>query len=317
MSDDEFVKTALVRGIDTSCPLARPTSEPMDNILGHVLPVLDHGFIRLIDYMGTDLSIVQAARVSYGAGTKTISEDQGLINYLMRHQHTTPFEMCEIKVHVKLPVFVARQWIRHRMANVNEYSARYSILDKEFYFPEPDVLASQSSVNGQGRDENTEYMEADAVLSILHQACDEAYADYEHLHTVGSYEDFEGFVLTGKALSRELSRIILPMNIYTQWYWKTDLHNLFRFLKLRMDTHAQYEIRVYADLIGSIVKDWVPMAASAFENYQLNSMTFSKAELMMLHSMMESIPYNTDALGMSKGEVLEFKQKLIKMKALA
>lgn len=316
MNNDDFVNSMLVRSIDKSVAIKRYSNPKMDAILGHALPVLDHGFIRLMDYMGGDDDIAEAARVSYARGTKKTSDNQGLINYLMRHHHSTPFEMCEIKLHVKLPIFVARQWIRHRTANVNEMSARYSILDKEFYFPDENVLAAQSKTNGQGRDEGTEYLHGDQVMSILHEACETAYADYEYLHTDGEYTDSEGVTLEGKGLSRELSRMVLPTNIYTQWYWKTDLHNLFHFLRLRMDSHAQYEIRVYADLIGSIVKDWVPMAASAFENYQLNAMNFSKTELMMLHSMMQGIPFNTDALGMSAGEVREFHNKLSYMKDL-
>lgn len=317
MNNDHFISAALARGIDTSPAITRYSNPQMDAILGHAFPVLDHGFIRVMDYMGGDQAIVDAARVSYGQGTKTKSDDQGLINYLMRHWHTTPFEMCEIKLHVKLPIFVARQWIRHRTANVNEYSARYSILEREFYIPDESTLAAQSKTNNQGRDELTPYENSQAVLSLLREAADNAYGDYEYLVNQDEYEDSDGIKLQGLGLSRELSRMVLPTNIYTQWYWKTDLHNLFHFLRLRMDSHAQYEIRVYADLIGSIVKDWVPMAASAFDKYKLNSMSFSKPELMMLHSMMEGLPFNDDALDMSAGEIKEFQQKLANMKDLA
>ena len=314
MNDDHFVSATVARSIDTSPAITRYSNSQMDSILGHALPVLDHGFIRVMDYMGGDADITEAARVSYARGTKKTSDDQGLLNYLMRHHHSTPFEMCEIKLHVKLPLFVARQWVRHRTASINEMSARYSILDKEFYFPSDKVLAAQSSINGQGRDETTKYLDGDAVLSILHEACDDAYGDYENLHTVGTYEDNQGFTHTGKGLSRELSRMVLPTNIYTQWYWKTNLHNLFNFLRLRMDHHAQYEIRVYADLIHTIVQDWVPMASSAFQNYKLNSINFSQKELAALNIIMMDFAYTDAEFRMSTGELREFKEKVRNIK---
>ncbi|MEL6700161.1 MAG: FAD-dependent thymidylate synthase, partial [Pseudomonadota bacterium] len=234
----------------------RAVSPGMEARLYTAHEVLDHGFVRVIDYMGDDSAIVQAARVSYGEGTKHVSNDEGLIRYLMRHWHSTPFEMCEIKLHVKLPVFVARQWIRHRTANVNEYSARYSILDREFYIPAPEHLAAQSVVNNQGRGETLEGAEAARVLDILKGDSDRAYDHYEQMI---SDEGQQG-------LARELARMNLPANVYTQWYWKVDLHNLFHFLRLRADSHAQYEIRVYADEICKIVADWVPLAYRAFED---------------------------------------------------
>ena len=217
----------------------RAVAPGMEDHLYRAKPVLDHGFVRVIDYMGDDAAICQAARVSYGKGTKSVQNDAGLIRYLMRHWHSTPFEMCEIKLHVKLPVFVARQWIRHRTANVNEYSARYSILDREFYIPEPDSLAAQSVVNNQGRGQVLQGAEAARVLEILKSDSDRAYDNYEAMI---SDEGQDG-------LARELARMNLPANIYTQWYWKVDLHNLFHFLRLRADSHAQYEIRVYAEAI--------------------------------------------------------------------
>ena len=223
--------------------------------------MLDHGFVRVVDYMGDDAAIVQAARVSYGAGTKTARDDAGLIRYLMRHWHSTPFEMCEIKLHVKLPVFVARQWIRHRTANVNEYSARYSILDREFYIPDPAHLAAQSRVNNQGRGERPRGAEAARVLALLRRDADTA---YDHYEAMLSTEGQQG-------LARELARMNLPANVYTQWYWKIDLHNLFHFLRLRADPHAQYEIRAYAEALCDVVKDWVPAAYAAFEDYRLNA----------------------------------------------
>jgi thymidylate synthase (FAD) len=246
-------------------PTLRAVSEGMEAHLYTPKPVLDHGFVRVIDYMGDDAAIVQAARVSYGAGTKKARDDSGLIRYLMRHWHSTPFEMCELKLHVKLPVFVARQWIRHRTANVNEYSARYSILDREFYIPEPDALAAQSTVNNQGRGAVLQGAEAARVLEILKADAGRAYDHYEEMLSQDGQQ----------GLARELARMNLPANIYTQWYWKTDLHNLFHFLRLRADAHAQYEIRVYAEAIAEMVRDWVPSAYGAFEDYRMGGVQLS------------------------------------------
>ncbi|MGB5559313.1 MAG: FAD-dependent thymidylate synthase, partial [Paracoccaceae bacterium] len=234
-------------------PTLRAVSEGMESHLYKAHEVLDHGFVRVIDYMGDDAAITQAARVSYGKGTKSVQNDEGLIRYLMRHWHSTPFEMCEVKLHVKLPVFVARQWIRHRTANVNEYSARYSILDREFYMPAPDQLAAQSTINAQGRGDLLTPAESARVLDILKS---DAAQCYDHYQEMISEDGKQG-------LARELARMNLPANIYTQWYWKVDLHNLFHFLRLRADTHAQYEIRVYAELMCQIVRDWVPLAYGA------------------------------------------------------
>ncbi|MGB0440485.1 MAG: FAD-dependent thymidylate synthase, partial [Paracoccaceae bacterium] len=216
----------------TPQPTLRAVSPGIEAHLYTAQPVLDHGFVRVIDYMGDDAAICQAARVSYGKGTKSVQNDEGLIRYLMRHWHSTPFEMCEIKLHVKLPVFVARQWIRHRTANVNEYSARYSILDREFYIPEPDALAAQSKINNQGRGDVLQGEEAARVLRSLR---DDAMTAYDHYAEMISQDGQQG-------LARELARMNLPANIYTQWYWKTDLLNLMNFLRLRADSHAQYEI---------------------------------------------------------------------------
>jgi thymidylate synthase (FAD) len=253
-------------------PTLRAVSEGMEAHLYRAHPVLDHGFIRVIDYMGDDSAIVQAARVSYGAGTKHVQNDDGLIRYLMRHWHSTPFEMCEVKLHVKLPVFVARQWIRHRTANVNEYSARYSILDREFYIPAPEQLAAQSVVNNQGRGEVLTGAEAARVLEILKRDAGQCYDDYESMLSQDGQQ----------GLARELARMNLPMNIYTQWYWKTDLHNLFHFLRLRADAHAQYEIRVYAEAIAACVRDWVPLAYAAFEDYRMGGTTLSAKAIAVL-----------------------------------
>lgn len=274
----------------------RAVSEGMEAHLYRAHPVLDHGFVRVIDYMGDDAAIVQAARVSYGAGTKHVSNDEGLIRYLMRHWHSTPFEMCEVKLHVKLPVFVARQWIRHRTANVNEYSARYSILDREFYIPDPAQLAAQSTVNNQGRGAVLEGAEAARVLETLKR---DAATSYDHYEEMLSQEGQQG-------LARELARMNLPMNIYTQWYWKTDLHNLFHFLRLRADTHAQYEIRVYAEAIAATVRDWVPIAFSAFEDYRMGGVTLSAKAIAVLKRRLAGEAVGQEDSGMSKGEWREF-----------
>ena len=274
----------------------RAISEGMEENLYLIHKVLDHGFVRVIDYMGNDTSIVQAARVSYGEGTKKSRDDKSLIFYLMRHWHSTPFEMCEIKLHVKLPVFVARQWIRHRTANVNEYSARYSILDNEFYIPKSENLASQSSSNNQGRGDVLEGEEAKKVIQILKSDSLRSYKSYEKML---SKENKKG-------LARELARMNLPTNIYTQWYWKTDLHNLFNFIRLRNDIHAQYEIRVYAEKIAELVKKWVPFAFEAFEQYQLNSSHLSSNGLSCIKRLIKGEDISQDNSGMGKREWKEF-----------
>ncbi|SLN21709.1 FAD-dependent thymidylate synthase [Pseudooctadecabacter jejudonensis] len=274
----------------------RAVSEGMEAHLYKAREVLDHGFVRVIDYMGDDAAICQAARVSYGKGTKSVQNDAGLIRYLMRHWHSTPFEMCEIKLHVKLPVFVARQWIRHRTANVNEYSARYSILDREFYIPRAEDLAAQSVVNNQGRGETLTGEEAERVLRYLK---DDAGRAYDHYEEMISDEGQQG-------LARELARMNLPANIYTQWYWKVDLHNLFHFLRLRADSHAQYEIRVYADAICEMVKDWVPAAFGAFEDYRMGGANLSARQLDCIRKMLKGEEVTQETSGMSKGEWREF-----------
>ena len=265
-------------------PTLRATVPALEEILYQPLPVLDHGFVRVIDYMGDDAAIVQAARVSYGRGTRRVSEDQGLINYLMRHRHTTPFEMCEIKYHVKLPIFVARQWIRHRTANVNEYSARYSILDNEFYIPSPEHLAAQATTNRQGRGEVLEGAAAQRVLDLLREDAERAYAGYAELLN----EDASGAPLdpARPGLARELARINLTLGFYTQWYWKTDLHNLMHFLSLRADPHAQYEIRAYAEVMLDTLKRWVPMTYAAFLEYRMNAATISATGLAVIRRLL-------------------------------
>ncbi len=272
----------------------------LEEILYEALPVLDHGFVRVIDYMGDDGAIVQAARVSYGRGTRRVSEDRGLINYLMRHRHTTPFEMCEIKYHVKLPIFVARQWIRHRTANVNEYSARYSILDNEFYIPSPEHLAAQSAANRQGRDQIIEGEAARRVLDLLRDDAERAYAGYAELLN----EDETGTPRdpSWPGLARELARMNLSLNFYTQWYWKTDLHNLLHFLSLRADPHAQYEIRAYAETMLETVKRWVPLAHAAFLEYRLNAATISAIGLAVLRRMLAGEKVDQPSSGLSPRE---------------
>lgn len=278
----------------------RAVSEGMETHLYKAIPVLDHGFVRVVDYMGDDAAICQAARVSYGKGTKSVQNDEGLIRYLMRHWHSTPFEMCEVKLHVKLPVFVARQWIRHRTANVNEYSARYSILDREFYIPAPEHMAAQSVVNNQGRGAALTGEEAARVLDILKTDSERSYDNYQAMISDDGQQ----------GLARELARMNLPANIYTQWYWKVDLHNLLHFLRLRADAHAQYEIRVYADAICSVVADWVPFAYAAFEDYRLGGATLSGTALECMRRMLKGEVVTQATSGMSKGEWREFEQLL-------
>ena len=277
LTDDQINEIAETRS--ASQQTLRATSAGAEAMLYQPLPVLDKGFVRLVDYMGDDAAICQAARVSYGRGTKSVQNDEGLIRYLMRHWHSTPFEMCEIKLHVKLPVFVARQWIRHRTANVNEYSARYSILDREFYIPAPEHLAAQSDVNNQGRGAVLQGDEAARVLEILKSDANRAYDNYEQMIS----QDGQA------GLARELARMNLPANIYTQWYWKVDLHNLFHFLRLRQDPHAQYEIRVYADAIADqIVAKWVPMAYRAYLDYRQGAQNLSGPAAQLIAAALQA-----------------------------
>jgi thymidylate synthase (FAD) len=278
----------------------RATVPALEDILYEAFPVLDHGFVRVIDYMGDDGAIVQAARVSYGRGTKRVSEDKGLINYLMRHRHTTPFEMCEIKYHVKLPIFVARQWIRHRTANVNEYSARYSILDKEFYIPAPAQLAAQTTTNRQGRGDLVEGEAARRVLDLLRDDAERAYAHYAEMlneDEAGAQHD-----PSWPGLARELARMNLSLNFYTQWYWKTDLYNLLHFLGLRADPHAQYEIRAYAEIMLETVKRWVPLAHAAFLEYRMNAATIPATGLAVIRRLLAGEQVDQASSGLSARE---------------
>jgi thymidylate synthase (FAD) len=281
-------------------PTRRATVPALEETLYEPVRVLDHGFIRVIDYMGDDEAIVQAARVSYGRGTRRTSEDQGLINYLMRHRHTTPFEMCEIKYHVKLPIFVARQWIRHRTANVNEYSGRYSVLDNEFYIPAPEHLAAQATTNRQGRGTLLEGAAAQHVLDLLQEEAERAYRGYADLLN----EDATGAAIdpSRPGLARELARMNLSLNFYTQWYWKTDLHNLMHFLTLRGDLHAQYEIRAYAEAMLGTLARWVPMTHAAFLEYRLNAALVSASALGVIRRLLAGETVAPEASGLSQRE---------------
>ena len=278
----------------------RVTSPELEKILYEALPVLDHGFVRVVDYMGDDTSIVQSARVSYGKGTKKVSTDSGLIKYLMRHRHSTPFEMCEIKYHVKLPIFVARQWIRHRTANVNEYSARYSILDKEFYLPAKENLAAQSRNNRQGRGDLIDGEQANDILKILKEDAEKNYNDYETILN----ERHDGTIVneSKKGLARELARMNLTLNTYTQWYWKTDLLNLLNFLSLRADDHAQYEIRAYADVMIDCLKKWVPITYEAFMDYRVGGMELSSKGRLVISKMIKGESCDFENSKLSKRE---------------
>ncbi len=278
-------------------------NDAVKEYLNKEIKCLDKGFVRLIDIMGDDAAIVQAARVSYGKGTKTVNEDRGLIRYLMRQKHTSPFEMVEFKFHVKLPIFIARQWIRHRTANVNEYSGRYSEMKDEFYLPEPEQIRKQSIENKQGRSEEKLPKDSvDKVIGILKSNTDSSYSEYIEMLDMG--------------LAREIARINLPLSNYTEWYWKIDLQNLFHFLKLRLDPHAQYEIRVFGEAIAEIVKSAVPIAWEAFEDYMLNSANFSFQELKVIKELINNNIPEQDTLvnsGLSKREAVEFLNKFEKI----
>lgn len=286
----------------------RRTVPALEEIFGRAIKVLDHGFVRVMDYMGDDSSVVQAARVSYGSGTKKSRDDAGLIKYLMRHWHTTPFEMCEIKFHVRLPIFIARQWIRHRTASVNEYSARYSILDKEFYIPEPDQIAVQTTANGQGRGEVFGPDEAAKVIELLREDAERCHGDYRWLLNV----DDDGNVLDEDrpGLARELARMNLTLNTYTQWYWKINLHNLMHFLRLRADSHAQYEIRAYADVMLDVMKRWVPLTYAAFQEYRIGAASISETGLTVIRRLLSGEAVVQEDSGLSRREWRELMETL-------
>ena len=272
------------------------TKEFLEKYLQKSIPCLDKGFVRLVDYMGDDNAIVQAARVSYGAGTKSINDDTALIRYLLRNKHTTPFEMCEIKLHIKAPIFIARQWLRHRTANVNEYSARYSIMEHDYYLPEPSQLCHQSKSNKQGRSEVIAEPLNSEIQGQIKEISEKA------------FEVYDNFLSEDINLAKEISRTILPVNVYTQFYWKIDLHNLLHFLKLRVDAHAQYEIRVFAQAILDLVKEWVPITYQAFMDYAINSHLISGEELELLKKILKGEPYKIENYRISKRELSSLKQ---------
>src|SRR5882724_7321713 len=298
LTPEQREEIAAERG--ASRPTRRATVPALEEILYEPLPVLDHGFVRVVDYMGDDGAIVQAARVSYGRGTRRVSEDRGLINYLMRHRHTTPFEMCEIKYHVKLPIFIARQWIRHRTANVNEYSARYSKLQDEFYLPAPDQLGIQSSANRQGRGAVLEAEQAARVIELLREDAARCYQNYAWMLN----EDDAGEPVDPDraGLARELARINLTLATYTEWYWKTDLHNLMHFLRLRADAHAQYEIRVYAEAMLDTLRRWVPHTYAAFLEYQMGAAHISASGLAVIRRLLAGETVTQAASGLAPRE---------------
>ena len=287
LTDDQRAEVAAARA--ATAPTLRPTVPALEALLFEPLPVLDHGFVQVIDYMGDDAAVVQAARVSYGRGTRRVSEDSGLIRYLMRHRHSTPFEMAEIKYHVKLPIFVARQWIRHRTASVNEISARYSVLEREFYVPAPEHLALQSESNRQGRGAALAGEAAADVLAMLREDAERTYDHY-------------GTMLDTHGLARELARMNLTLNTYTQWYWKSDLHNLLGFLSLRADAHAQWEIRAYAEAMLRTVEAWVPLTYAAFQDFRLGAATFSAPALAVLRRMLAGERVEQEGSGLSRRE---------------
>jgi thymidylate synthase (FAD) len=285
----------------------RATVPAMEALLYQPIPILDHGFVRVIDYMGDDAAVVQAARVSYGAGTKKIREDAGLINYLMRHRHTSPFEMCELKIHVKMPIFVARQWIRHRVANLNEVSGRYSILDNEFYMPDSDNVAAQARTNRQGRGDVLNTGEAARVLQILRDDATRSYTHYEEM-----LNEIDGQIVDPErqGLARELARMNLPVSLYTQLYWKIDLHNLLHFLNLRAAPHAQYEIRMYAEALIGVVKQWVPLTYAAFMDYRMGAYELSAKGLAAVRRLLRGEQVERESTGMSPGEWRELMETL-------
>ena len=271
------------------------------------LKVLDRGFIRVVDYMGNDSSIVQAARVSYGKGTKKKSEDEGLIRYLLRHRHTTPFEMCEIKLHIKLPIFIARQWIRHRTASINEYSARYSILEDEFYIPKKYYLAEQSSSNKQGRGDNIDEKSASKILKILKEDSLNCYNNYSWMLNEKNSDQYDN---NRPSLSRELARINLTLNTYTQWYWKIDLHNFMHFVSLRADSHSQFEIREYGKTLLTILSKWTPLSYKAFLSYRLNSAELSMESINVIKKMISGKKVKKDKSNLSNREWKELQDLL-------
>jgi thymidylate synthase (FAD) len=300
MTLTDLQATDVQQARSASSTTIRPTVPALEEILYRAIPLLDRGFIRVIDYMGDDDAVVQAARVSYGRGTKKVSEDKGLINYLMRHWHTTPFEMAEIKVHVKLPIFVARQWVRHRTASINEYSARYSVLDREFYLPDESQLKAQSASNRQGRGDGLTPDEARRILDLLRE---DGERTYEHYAWMLNEDESGGRIDPARdGLARELARINLTLATYTQWYWKTNLHNLMNFLRLRADPHAQYEIRVYAEALLDVMKRWTPICHEAFLEHRLGAVTLSRTALAAVRRLVAGQTFDAATSGLTARE---------------
>jgi thymidylate synthase (FAD) len=293
--------------------MVRPVVPEAEREIGVKHPVLTHGYVVLVDYMGNDAAIVQAARVSYGKGTKAVQDDRGLIRYLMRHRHTTPFEMVEFKFLVRLPIFVARQWIRHRMASVNEYSARYSIVPDEFEIPPAEEIRHQSTRNRQGRGDALPTEVVERFRADLDRISKDAYSAYTR-----SLED---------GVARETARLLLPVAYYTQWYWKTDLWNLFHFLSLRLDLHAQEEIRLYAAEMARITRLVAPVAYEAFEDFTLSGISLSRRERVAVRSLLDGktpeaacaeagLPLTReDGKPMTSGEGIEFLEKLARIRS--
>lgn len=271
--------------------------EAAEALLDQEIKVLDKGFVRLVDYMGGDQRIVQSARVSYGTGTKSYRQDRGLIHYLIKNWHTSPFEQVQLTFHTKMPIFVARQWVRHRTARLNEISGRYSVMRDEFYLPDPENIRPQSDINKQGRsDDRFTEDEEQEIIGLFSEEQRSIYATYEKL--------------LGMNVARELARNNLPLSLYTEWYWQIDLHNLFHFLRLRMDPHAQYEIRVYAEAMAECAKAVAPIAYEAFEEHVLGSVTFSRAECEALAAMLAG-----GAPELSGRNQAAFEAKVAKLKA--
>lgn len=292
----------------STTPTLRATEPGAESALHVAQPVLDSGFVRLVDYMGNDAAVVQAARVSYGRGTKSVSDDRNLIRYLMRHHHTTPFELAVAKFHVRAPIFVTRQWFRHRTASINEYSARYSVLEREFYFPRPEHMAAQSSTNRQGRDAVLPPDEADAALAILREDAGRAYDHY--LHLMNADEEGQPIDPSRAGLARELARMNLPVNVLTQFYWQANLWNLLHFLRLRADPHAQMEIRAYADAMLRIVEAWVPLTFEAFADYMRDAVHISGPGLRVVKAMLAGETPTAESAGLSKREWRELMEVL-------
>jgi thymidylate synthase (FAD) len=307
LNESQAAEIDELRAADPT-PTRRAVVPALEDVLFQALPVLDQGFIRVVDYMGDDAAVVQAARVSYGKGTRKVSDDRGLIRYLMRHRHTSPFEMCEIKLHVKLPIFIARQWIRHRTAAVNEYSARYSVLDDDFYVPEPEAVAVQSQDNRQGRGTVLSAVDAQGVQATIRAAGEEAFERYHHLlNGDGSGQPVDP---DRPGVARELARVVLPLSTYSQWYWKIDLHNLLHFVALRLDTHAQAEIRAYAEVLADVLRRWVPLTWEAFQDYRLNALELSGPAVELLKKMLAGEKVTVEQSGLSPREWRELMHSL-------